>query len=71
MRIMTTQRKGCASRRVPDAVMEQGYEKYQRSNITLPPELAKRLLKYCEDEHRAKSWCIQKALDEWLAKKNY
>ena len=42
-----------------------------RFNITLPPSLVERFEKYCEDEERAKSWCIQKALDKWLAEKGY
>ena len=44
---------------------------YQRVNITLPPSILKRLDKYMKDEDRPRSWCIQKALDEWLTKRGY
>ena len=47
---------------------EPGYVRYQ---ITLPPSLSERLEKYAEEEERARSWCIQKALDKWLADKGY
>jgi len=49
-------------------IEEQVFERYQ---ITLPPSIAERLDKYMEDEERPRSWCIQKALDEWLKKKGY
>jgi len=49
-------------------IEEQGFERYQ---ITLPPSITERLDKYMEDEERPRSWCIQKALDEWLEKKGY
>lgn len=45
-----------------------GYKNY---NITLPPSIQERLEKYMQDEERPRSWCIQKALDEWLKKKGY
>lgn len=44
---------------------------YQRVNVTLPPSIMERLSKYMRDEDRPRSWCIQKALDEWLEKKGY
>ena len=44
---------------------------YQRVNVTLPPSLLDRLDKYMKDEDRNRSWCIQKAVDEWLKKKGY
>lgn len=44
---------------------------YERFNISLPPSIIKRLEKYMEEEERNRSWCIQKALDEWLKKKGY
>ncbi len=58
------------SGRVPDSKIDV-YEAYRRFNITLPPEIAKRLGKYCEEDERAKSWVISKALDMWLEKKGY
>lgn len=44
---------------------------FQRVNVTLPPSLLKRLDKYMKDEDRPRSWCIQKALDDWLKEKGY
>lgn len=44
---------------------------YQRVNITLPPSLLDRLDKYCKEEERPRSWCVQKSIDEWLRKKGY
>ena len=45
-------------------------EKYKRMNITLPPDLNERLEEYCKKDGRKKSWCIQKAIEEWLDKKD-
>ena len=47
---------------------EQGFIHY---NITVPPSIHERLEKYITDEERPRSWCIQKALDDWLKKKGY
>lgn len=47
------------------------HEPFIRRNITLSPEIDKRLAKFCEKEERAMSWAIQHALDEWLKKKGY
>ena len=44
---------------------------YQRVNVSFPPSLLKRLDKYQKDEDRNRSWCIQKAVEEWLEKKGY
>lgn len=44
---------------------------YQRINVTMPPSTLARLDKYMRDEDRNRSWCIQKAVDEWLKKKGY
>ena len=44
---------------------------YQRVNVSLPPSILKRLDKYMRDEDRNRSWCIQKAVAEWLDKKGY
>ena len=44
-------------------------DKYVRINVTMPPELQDRLIRYCQEEERTMSWCVQKALDEWLEKK--
>ena len=45
-----------------------GYQKY---NISLPPSIIARLEKFMKEEERNRSWTIQKALDEWLAKRGY
>ena len=58
------------SGRIPDSKRDE-YDAYRRVNITLPPEIAERMKKYCEDDERAKSWVIAKALDMWLATKGY
>ena len=44
---------------------------YQKFNVTLPPSIIERLDKYMAEEERPRSWCIQKALDEWLKKRGY
>lgn len=44
---------------------------YLRTNVSFPPSLLDRLNKYCEDEERARSWVIQKAVADWLEKKGY
>ena len=50
-------------------IEESGFERY---NISLPLSLVERLEKFQRDEDRTnRSWCIQRALDEWLKKKGY
>lgn len=44
-----------------------GYKKY---NVTLPPSIIERLEKYMKEEERNRSWTIQKALDEYLSKRD-
>ena len=44
---------------------------YQRVNVTFPPSLLKRLSKYMKDFDRPRSWCIQKAVEEWLKEQGY
>ena len=44
---------------------------YLRVNISMPPSLMKRLDKFMKAEDRPRSWCIQKAVDEWLKEKGY
>lgn len=63
------QRKG-NSGRIPDSRVAD-YQKWIVERYSAPPELHARLLKYCEDEERAKSWVVQKALDAWLTTKGY
>lgn len=40
-------------------------------HISLPNSIRERLEKFMKDEDRNRSWCIQRALDEWLKKKGY
>ena len=49
-------------------VEESGYERF---NITLPPSIIERLEKFMAEEERPRSWTIQKAFDEDLAKRGY
>ena len=63
------QRKG-AYGRVPDSRTDN-YQKFVNERYTCPPDLHARIVKFCEDEERAKSWVIQKALDAWLTNKGY
>ena len=44
---------------------------YLRVNISMPPSLIKRLDKYMKEQDRNRSWCIQKAVDEWLKDNGY
>ena len=44
---------------------------YQRVNVTFPPSLLKRLDKFMKDQDRPRSWCIQKAVEEWLKGQGY
>lgn len=46
-------------------------EKYVRQNISLPPELLKRIEKYCQEEERQISWVFQKATDQWLKERGF
>ena len=63
------ERKGSQGR-IPDSKRPQ-YKLYQKVNITIDPETFNRLEKYCEDQERARSWVIQKALAEWLTSQGY
>ena len=51
----------------------QGLEReaFKKINISLPPEIYERLSKFCEEEERAKSWVIKKALEDYLVKNGY
>lgn len=63
------ERKG-SSGRVPDS-KRASYKLFQKVNVSIDPETFERLEKYCEEEERARSWVIQKALDMWLTDKGY
>lgn len=45
--------------------------RYERLNLSIPPDLNERLNKYCEKEERARSWAVQKALDVWLKERGF
>lgn len=62
-------RKG-GSGRIPDSQRSR-YKLYQKINISIDPENFERLEKYCEDNERARSWAIQRAIDDWLTKQGY
>jgi predicted transcriptional regulator len=51
--------------------MKEERQKVITRHITLTPSISERVDKYCKDEERARSWVIQKAIDEWLKKKGY
>lgn len=63
------ERKG-SSGRVPDKARER-HRIFPKVNVSIDPDTFDRLEKYCEDEERARSWVIQKALDAWLESKGY
>lgn len=65
----TRERKG-GSGRIGEKVASE-HKIYPRVNVTLPYELCERLDKFCYDEERARSWAIQKAVEQWLAGKGY
>lgn len=47
------------------------HELSERLQLTIPHDLNQRLNKYCEDDERARSWVVQKALDKWLKERGY
>lgn len=56
--------------RIPDSKSAE-HELYSKISISLDPETVARVDKFCEEEERARSWVIRKALDEWLTAKGY
>lgn len=46
-------------------------DKHIKQSMSFPPELHKRLIKYCQDDERTMSWAVQKALDQWLKDSGY
>lgn len=44
-------------------------EKAIRINTSLPPDLYKRVEKFCNQEERSYAWIVQKALTEYLEKR--
>ena len=46
-------------------------ERAVKFNMSLPPALYARLVKYCEDNEREKSYAVRKALEPWLKEQGY
>ena len=46
-------------------------EKHVKQTLSFPPELMKRLIKFCQSEERTMSWVVQKALDKWLEDRGF
>ena len=46
-------------------------DKCVKFNMSLPPDLYARLVRYCEEDEREKSYAVRKALDPWLREKGY
>lgn len=63
------ERKG-SSGRIPDS-RRASHKLFQKVNVSIDPDTFERLEAYCEDEERARSWVIQKAVSEWLDSKGY
>lgn len=68
--ILNAPRRRGASGRVPDK-KKTAYQPYVNERYTCPPDLHARMVQFCNDEERAKSWVIQKALDAWLTERGY
>ena len=46
-------------------------ERAVKFNMSLPPALYDRLVKYCTDNEREKSYAVRKALEPWLREQGY
>lgn len=44
-------------------------ERYERVNVSITPDMMDRLLRYCQQEDRAMSWVMRKALAAYLDEK--
>ena len=63
------ERKGSQGR-VPES-KRSSHKLFQKINCTIDPDTFDRLEQYCEDNERARSWVIQKALADWLKSQGY
>lgn len=63
------ERKGSQGR-IPDSQRSR-HKLFQKVNVSIEPNIFERLEKYCEEQERARSWVIQKALDSWLESNGY
>ena len=39
--------------------------------VSMPPALLERIIKYCQAEERSISWVVQKAVDVWLKERGF
>jgi len=39
--------------------------------VSMPPALLERIIKYCQAEERSISWVVQKAVDVWLRERGF
>lgn len=44
-------------------------ERNVRQSVSFEAEQLKRLMRYCQREERTISWCVRKAMNEWLKDK--
>lgn len=44
-------------------------QKAVKQSVSFDPELLARVMKYCQREERTISWCVRKALEQWLQDK--
>ena len=44
-------------------------EKAIKQSVSFTPDQFARILKYCQREERTISWCVRKAMEQWLEDK--
>ena len=44
-------------------------QKAIKQSVSFDPEQMERIKKYCLREERSVSWCVRKAMDQWLEDK--
>lgn len=44
-------------------------QKAIKQSVSFDPEQMERIKKYCYREERSVSWCVRKAMDQWLEDK--
>lgn len=44
-------------------------QKAIKQSVSFDPEQMERIKKYCSREERSVSWCVRKAMDQWLEDK--
>lgn len=63
------ERKGSQGR-IADS-QRPNHKLFQKVNVSIEPNIFDRLETYCQEQERARSWVIQKALDSWLESNGY